>query len=374
MLRTMIAAATAATLATSALAGGHSDLLGKSWDEIVAQAKEEGQVNWFVWYFQPRYREIAKAFTEEYGIEVMIPEGTHEGNIEKFLAERNRDAGDIDVLAMGSDRIDLFDPTEMALGPLTDVLPEGSKIPTEVGGHDGMGYAFAYWGNQTGIAYDPEKISEDELPQTIADFEAFFAERPGEFGFNYENGGSGPSFFQNVSRNIIGADWPEWLDGTVTEERMAALQPAWDWFLEHTDGYVITASNTDSLQRISGREFTMVAAWEDHLYGLQVKGEIDKRIKYYIPEFGMNGGGNFNIVPANAPHPAAALVFMNWVHGAETQTAFNQVFGAAPMHPEADDSKSLVPNEMRQYSTIWPGNPFNTEIRQAFVENVVLER
>ncbi len=68
MLRTMIAAATAATLATSALAGGHSDLLGKSWDEIVAQAKEEGQVNWFVWYFQPRYREIAKAFTDEYGI------------------------------------------------------------------------------------------------------------------------------------------------------------------------------------------------------------------------------------------------------------------------------------------------------------------
>ncbi len=374
MIRTMIAAATAATLATSALAGGHSELLGKSWDEIVAQAKEEGQVNWFVWYFQPRYREIAKAFTEEYGIEVMIPEGTHEGNIEKFLAERNRDAGDIDVLAMGSDRIDLFDPAEMTLGPLTDVLPEGPKMRTEVGGHDGMGYAFAYWGNQTGIAYDPEKISEGELPQTIAEFEAFFTERPGEFGFNYENGGSGPSFFQNVSRNIIGADWPEWLDGTVTPERMAALQPAWDWFLEHTDGYVITASNTDSLQRISGREFTMVAAWEDHLYGLQVKGEIDKRIKYYIPEFGMNGGGNFNVVPANAPHPAAALVFMNWVHGAETQTAFNQVFGAAPMHPEADDSKSLVPNAMRQYSTIWPGNPFNTEIRQAFVENVVLER
>ena len=374
MLRTFIAAATAATIATGALAGGHSELLGKSWDEIVAQAKEEGQVSWFVWYFQPRYREIAKAFTEEYGIDVVIPEGTHEGNIEKFLAERNREAGDIDVLAMGTDRIDLFDPTEMALGPLTDVLPEGPNMRTELGGHDGMGYAFGYWGNQTGIAYDPEKISAEELPQTIADFEAFFTNRPGEFGFNYENGGSGPSFFQNVTRNIIGAEMNDWLKGEVTEERMAGLKPAWDWFLEHTDGYVITASNTDSLQRISGREFTMVAAWEDHLYGLQVKGEVDKRIKYYIPAFGMNGGGNYNIVPANAPHPAAALLFMNWVSSAETQTAFNQVFGAAPMHPEADDSKALVPNEMRQYSTIWPGNPFNTEIRQAFVENVVLER
>lgn len=374
MLRRIIATAVTAAFATGAFAGGHSDLLSKSWDEIVAQAKEEGEVSWFVWYFQPRYREVAEAFTEEYGIKVVIPEGTHEGNIEKFLAERNRDTGDIDVLAMGTDRIDLFDPTEIALGPLDSVLPEAPNMRTELGGHDGMHYAYGYWGNQTGIAYDPEKISEDELPQTVADFEKFFAERPGEFGFNYENGGSGPSFFQNVTRNIIGADWDAWLDGTVTEERMAGLQPAWDWFLEHSDGYIITASNTDSLQRLSGSEFTMVAGWEDHLYGLQVKGEVSDRIKFYIPEFGMNGGGNFNIIPANAPHPAAALVFLNWVSSAETQTAFNQVFGAAPMHPQADDSKSLVPNAMRQYSTIWPGNPFNTEIRQAFVENVVLER
>ncbi len=374
MLRTLIAAAATAAFATGAFAQGGADLLGKSWDEIVAQAKEEGEVSWFVWYFQPRYREIAKAFTEEYGIEVVIPEGTHEGNIEKFLAERNREAGDIDVLAMGSDRIDLFDPTEMALGPLADVLPEGPNMRTEVGGHDGMGYAFGYWGNQTGIAYDPERIDEADLPQTVADFEAYFAANPGLFGFNYENGGSGPAFFQNITRNIIGAEMEDWLSGEVTEERMAGLQPAWDWFLENSDGYVITASNTDSLQRISGREFVMVAAWEDHLYGLQVKGEVDDRIKFYIPEFGMNGGGNFNIIPANAPHPAAALVFLNWVSGAETQTAFNQIFGAAPMHPDADDSKSLVPNEMRKYSVIVPGNPFNTEVRQAFVENVVLER
>jgi len=152
MLSRLIATATAAVLATGAFAD--SDLLNMSWDEIVAQAKAEGEVSWFVWYFQPRYREVAKAFTEEYGIEVVIPEGTHEGNIEKFLAERDREAGDIDVLAMGTDRIDLFDPTEMAIGPLQGVLPEGPNMRTEVGGHDGQGYAFGYWGNQTGVAYD----------------------------------------------------------------------------------------------------------------------------------------------------------------------------------------------------------------------------
>jgi putative spermidine/putrescine transport system substrate-binding protein len=374
MYRTLIASAALAAFTTGAHAEAHADLLAMSWDEIVAQAQEEGEVAWFVWYFQPQYRELAAAFTEEYGIDVVIPEGTHDGNIEKFLAEAGRDAGDIDVLAMGTDRIDLFDPTEMAIGPLLDVLPDVAASQTEVGGYDGMGYAFGYWGNQTGIAYDPEALAFEDAPQTIEEFEAFFAANPGRFGFNYENGGSGPSFFQNVARNLADLSEEEFLDGEVTDEKMAMLQPAWDWFLENTDGYVITASNTDSLIRLSNREFAAVAAWEDHLFNLQGQGEVDERIAFYLPEFGMNGGGNYNIVPANAPHPAAALVFMNWVLSAETQTRFNEVFGAAPLHPEADDSNALVPNEMRQFSTIWPGNPFNTEIRQAFVENVALER
>lgn len=374
MFRILLASAAITALTTGAQAGGHSDLLSMSWDDIVAQAQQEGEVTWFVWYFQPQYRELAAAFTEEYGIEVTIPEGTHDGNIEKFLAEAGRDAGDIDVLAMGVDRIDLFDPEVMALGPLTDVLPNGPKMITDLGGYDGLGYAFAYWGNQTGIAYDPEAISFEDAPQTIEEFEAFFAENPGRFGFNYENGGSGPSFFQNIARNVTEISPEDFLDGEVTAEKLDMLQPAWDWFLDNTDGYVITASNTDSLVRLTNREFAMVAAWEDHLFNLQGQGEVDERIAFYIPEFGMNGGGNYNIVPANAPNPAAALVFMNWVSSAETQTRFNEVFGAAPMHPDADDSNALVPNEMRAYSTVWPGNPFNTEIRQAFIENVALER
>lgn len=374
MFRKLIASAALLAMASAAQAADPTGLLDKSWDEIVAQAKEEGEVNWFVWYFQPDYRQLAEEFTAEYGIKVSIPEGTHEGNIEKFLAERNRETGDIDVIAMGSDRVDLFDPNEVALGPLTDVLPNGSNMPTMVGGFDGQGFAFGWWGNQTGVAYDPEKISADDLPQTIADFEIYFGENPEQFGLNYENGGSGPSFFTHVARNLSGMSDEEFLDGELTEAKMASLQNGWDWFLKNTDGYVITASNTDSLQRISQGEFAMVAAWEDHLYGLQKKGEVSDRIKFYIPQFGMTGGGNFNLVPANAPHPAAALVFMNWLNSAEVQTRLNEIFGAAPMHPDADDSNALVPMAMRAYSVISPGNPFNTELRSSFIENVALER
>lgn len=325
-----------------------------------------------MWYFQPRYRELAEAFTEEYGIEVTIPEGTHTGNIEKMLAERNRDVGDIDVLAMGSDRLSTFDHEAVLFGPMRDILPGGELLIDDLGGFEGHDYAFAYWGNQTGIAYDPEEVAAEDLPQTLAEMEAFWAENPGRFGFNFENGGSGPSFIQNMARNIV----PDidYADGEVTDAKLDALQPVWDWFLENTDGYVITASNTDSLVRLSGQEFYMVPAWEDHLFKLMSEGEVDDRIEFYIPDWGHNGGGNVNVIPANAPNPAAALLFMSWVTSAETQTTFNQVFGAAPMHPEADDSFALIPNEMRANSRNWPGSPFGSEITASFIENVALER
>ena len=41
------------------------ELKSMSWDQIVAQAKKEGQVNWFQWYFQDRFREQVKAFETE---------------------------------------------------------------------------------------------------------------------------------------------------------------------------------------------------------------------------------------------------------------------------------------------------------------------
>ena len=368
--------AAAAMLGFAAMAPGAAlaagDLHSMSWDEIVAQAKEEGEVNWYVWYFQPRYRELAAAFTETYGITVNIPEGTHQGSIDTMLAERGRDTGDIDILAMGAERIDTFDHEAILFGPIRDILPGGEKLIDDLGGYEGHDYAFAYWGNQTGIAYDPEAISEDMLPQTVAEVGAYWQENPGRFGFNYENGGSGPSFIQNMARNI--APDVDFGDGEVTDAKLAGLQPVWDWFLENTDGYVITASNTDSLVRLSGREFALVPAWEDHLFKLQLEGEVDERIKFYIPDWGMNGGGNVNVIPQNAPHPAAALLFMSWVSSAETQTKFNQVFGAAPMHPDADDSFALVPNAMRANSRNWTANPFGEEIKQAFIENVALER
>ncbi|SNY91664.1 putative spermidine/putrescine transport system substrate-binding protein [Cohaesibacter sp. ES.047] len=367
MLKKLLMSAT--VLLASVQMASAADLGSMSWDEIVAQAKEEGELTWYVWYFQDDFRREVKAFEEAYGIEVTIPVTTLDGNTEKLLAERDRDTGDIDAFAWDWDLLSTVKPASLFYS--LDMLPEDEGRVSTLSGYDSKGYAFAFWGNQTGIAYDPAKIEAEDLPQSVDDFAAYWQANPNKFGFNYENGGSGPSFYQNVLRVVSGADFT---DGSDSDEHLAELQPGIDFFNKYAEDYVITVSNADSITRVSDGELTMAPAWEDHLAGLQKRGEVRKELKFYIPEMGMNGGGNAIAIPRNAPHPAAAAVFVNWLTSAETQSKLNRNFGSAPMNAAADDSYALVPNEQRQYRMPWGAQPFRGKVEIDFIENVVQER
>lgn len=365
-LMTGIAALAVST--TIAQADGHS-FAGKSWEDIVAQAKSEGEVVFANWFLQDELRKAMVPFEEKYGIKVIIPEGTSAAFRDKVLAESGSDKGDIDVFPRGFNDFDDLDLEKLFVK--LDALPEDAGRTTSLTGTDGKGYAVAYWGNQTGISYDPAKIAEADLPQTPDDFAKFWTSNPGKFGFNYEKGGSGPSFYQNMIGVVAGEN----LDiGDVDDARMANIQSGLDFFNKHAANYVVTASNGDSITRVSDGELWMAPGWEDHVAGLQKRGEVRKDIKFYVPSMGMYGGGNGVVIPKNAPNPAAALVFINWLASAETQTAFNANFGTAPMHAEADDSNALVPNEQRAYRKRWGAQPFRNKIEETFIENVIQER
>lgn len=347
------------------------DLQAMSWDEIMAQAKLEGSLTWFQWYLQPAFREFVVTFQQEYGIEVVITDGSLDANKNKLLAEKNRPIGDIDLISLGGDTLATIDPAEFLYGPLVSTIPGGEKLRTRVMGSDSRGYAFVFWGNQTGIAYDPQKINAADLPQTMEELGLWMKSNPKDLGFNITNGGSGPSFIRSIVKNTVsGVDFS---DGTITPEKREKLAPAWKWFSDLEGTYIITASNADSLTRLSDGEFTLVPAWEDHLAGLQKKNEIDKRIKYYIPEFGMPGGGNVIGIPANAPNKAAALVFLTWITSAEIQSQLNEVFGSSPQHPDASGEFALVPTSQRINSTDMVPKPFQDDIITTFEENVSLK-
>ena len=307
-----------------------------------------------------------KAFEKETGITVTLPPvSSAEDAMKKLLAESGRETGDIDVLALGGDNADKLDLAANFYGPILAKLPQQDALTDKLNGGDWQGYGVGYWGNQTGMAYDSNRVDTDTLPQTFEDLSGWIEANAYQLGFNFANGGSGPSFIHNIARNLTGIT-PE-----STLETTPDLQPVWDWFNEHEGNFVITDSNADSLTRLHSGEFLMVPAWEDHLSSLINKNELGDHIKFYIPNWGMNCGGNIVAIPANARHKAAALVFIDWLTSADTQTALNATFGSAPTNANADDSKALVSAEQRVNTRDWVRPLSDKDVIPGFIANVV---
>lgn len=364
MLRRLMTA-TAAALALGGPAAASDELLAMAWDDIVAQAKAEGSVAWFNWYLEAEFREVVKEFEALHGISVTIPDvNSGDDVLNRLLAETGRDATDIDLISMGGSTGLRIVPSELFMGPILPVLPEAAELNTVVEGADWGGYGVQFWGNQTCLAYDPDRVAEEELPDTIEELAAWMEANPGQFGFNFENGGSGPSLIQNVARNVLGIT----MDTTL--EAVPDLQPVYDWFIAQEDNYVLTASNADSLTRFNGGEFKMIATWEDFLGANIKRGEVAERFRCYVPDFGLNGGGNVMAIPKNASNPAAALVLAAWLASAETQTMFNRDFGTAPANARADSTYALIPAEDRANATLWGAPLASSEVVPGVIENV----
>ncbi|WP_325895341.1 extracellular solute-binding protein [Grimontia sp. NTOU-MAR1] len=344
------------------------DITTMSWDDIEQQAKKEGKVTFAVWYLQPAFREYVKTFEDETGIKVYIPEGTFDGNTTKLLAETKRKKGSMDVVAIGASKLKLFDAPSQFVN--FNVLPDYAKLNTRLQGIESNGYAVGFWGNQTGLAYDPTRIDETALPQSFEELTAYIQANPKSFGVNDPNGGGGGGrFIQSTLQHFAPSDYTQ----EASEAVMKDWSRAWKWFHDNRNNMIITASNADSLTRINDGEIVIAPAWEDHLAGLQKRGAIAERIKFYIPEFGMSGGGNFVVVPKNAKNLAASVYFVDWLTSPKTQSGLNAKFGSAPQHPDANAEAALVNASMRQNSTDSFGEEYDVESRKRFTREVLMK-
>lgn len=339
-----------------------TELAQISWEEVVKQAKQEGEFSFNIWYLQPQWRIFVKQFEDEYGIKVRIPEGTVDGNMNKLLAESRRDSGKMDVIALSISQI----PITLKANAISKVdwIPAYKNGIHKVQNIDTEGYAVAYWGNQTGFAYDPQQLGNNKLPQTVDELQAFIDANPNRFGFNDpNNGGAGEAFIQRVLTQISG-DFDSnavKLDPNVVK----GWSVGWDWFNANKSKMVQTASGADSLTRLNDGELILVPAWEDHLLGLQKSGAITSRLQFYTPQFGMPGGGNVVTIAGNSQKPAAAAVFINWLIQPQTQQALKATFGTIPM---INDGTNQYSNDMQFY-----GKEYSMPFRKEYMRNVTMK-
>jgi putative spermidine/putrescine transport system substrate-binding protein len=376
-MKLMASAAVAAVagILVSGASMAQDDLLAKSWDEIVAEAKAEGQLTFYAWWGEEFWRNAAAGFEAENGIRVNVVMGDNAATIGKVLAEAPSATGTIDVMLVGGPELNLLLEANAMYGPIAPVIPESDKLDPKLSatqeGYPTNGYLVPVYRNQVGFLYDPEKLATP--PQTWDEFVTWLDANPGQFAFNDPSkGGAGQAFVQAAIVNIVG-DAAQYDGATEADEaKVASWSAVWDWFNANESKFVITASNNDSIDRVNQGEVMMAPAWDDDTAVALSKGTLFKRAKLYIPAFGLPGGGDSLGIPANAPHKAAALMFVAYLIEADTQKELNATIGSYLARVDVAGENAILPEEERQANaTAWLPGVYKSIYIQQFVSEVL---
>ena len=364
-----------ALLGAMTAAQAADDFLKTPWDKVVAAAKAEGDLTYYAWWGEEFWRTAAKDFEAKYGIKVNVVTGDRPANIGKVVAEASSETGTIDALLVGGVELKSLLDAKALYGPLVGVIPDSDKLDAKLSkvqeGYATNGYLVPVYRNQTGFVYDPEKVPNP--PQSWAEFTAWLDANPGQFAFNDPSkGGSGQAFVQAAIVNILGDEERYAGDTELDEKKVADWGKVWDWFNANQDKFTITASNNDSLDRVNQGEVLMASAWDDDTSVSLAKGTLFKRAKLYIPSLGMPGGGDSLGIPANAPHKAAALLWIAYLVEADVQKQMNATIGSYLARTDIAGENALIPEEQRQNNgRAWIPGAYKGYFIQEFVAQVL---
>lgn len=355
-----------------------TDILSMSWEDIKAQAKEEGEVSIWIWANEAQYEQLAEQVEEEYGIKVNFMISDKNSALNKVLVEKDG-TGSIDCMFLPGDTINTILASDVLYGKILDKMPNVDDLDPilceRTEGISGDHVWVPFYKNYTGMLYDSNHVSEDEKPETWEDLENWIDENPGKFAFCVpEKGGSGQSFMQAIITNLTGYD-PYFEDAEILNPDLTAQwDKVWDWLNERKDKIVFTTSNTDSINRINQGECYMTVAWDSDVSMLRNSGDIISSAKLYVPEFGLVGGGEVYTMLKNAPHPAAGLLWISYACGTDAQLKMAELMGNYPANTtvQMPEEKTNLTPEDTQYTVEWIPAIYKTEYIDQFTKNLLM--
>jgi putative spermidine/putrescine transport system substrate-binding protein len=374
----LIAAGLAFGTGQQGATGPGLDLQKASWNQIMAQAKKEGAVTFYAWYFPDFFTEAAAAFEKQYGVKVtivMAPDSVT--NTNKAVAEKDLATGTMDCMILGGQSVKTVMDLGLFYGPIKGIIPESDKLAPSLWvvqeGVQTKGYSAPFHRNQTGLLYDPDKVKEP-LPQTFAELTAWIEAHPKQFGFCVpEKGGSGQSMMHTVIKELCGGLEKYSGDTEVVPSKVANWNLAWEWVQKHKDQITLTASNNDSYQRVNGGELLMAVAWDDGVKDFINKGQMFARAKMYIPKMGLAGGGDTMGVLKNAPHKAAALLWIAHITSKEMQLKKFEMVNAFPARTDVTIPAVMLTENDRANALAWFPAAYKAFMISEFTKNVMMK-
>lgn len=294
----------------------------QSMDQLVADAKAEGQLTLYGDAGEPTLQAWTKAFTEEYGIAVNILRLPESELFQRFTQEK----------AAGQNLADIYSTTNrvsMDKNVASDYIAEyapkdGELYPAEYR-KDGYYYPVQN-GYFMAVAYNTDLLDEDDI----------------EFLRKDPFAAAGDKRFEG--RVVVGP--PQ------ASQHAAAYyylqtddQKDWDTLQAMADnGAVVNPQSLPLLQSVVAGEYAIGFAISDTLIAQQVMAGAPIEFVYPVD----TTGGFFNTgVVQDAPHPNAARLFMEWAATPEANALYSQITQAVPTNSEVTDDREIT--DMKWY-------------------------
>lgn len=355
------------------------DLLSCSWDEIEAAAKEEGELTFAIWNDEAQYNQLCELFTERYGIKVNILAGDKGVVMDKVLMELKGDKGSIDTMYLSGETVNgLLSAGALTPGILNIMEQKDKLVPGLSARKEGVDNSAGYWvpvyTNPCGWLYNADELTEDELPQTMDDLTKFIEENPGRFGMCIpENGGTGQAVMESIIANLTGG-LDQYLLAENNECDPALLEKwdaVWEWFDAHKDQIAFTTSNGDGTTRLNSGEVWLVASWNASIFSNIQSGNLTINHGFYVPEMGLCYSGEVMSIVKNAPHPAAALLFINWMTSDEAQNALAEQMNQMTARVDLKQDICYLDDTSRANNVDWMAACYKAQYIKDFTTNVL---
>jgi putative spermidine/putrescine transport system substrate-binding protein len=339
-----------------------------SWDDVLARAAEESEVNWFHWGGSDELNTwidtVVVPDLAEFGVELKtsrIP-NTRDA-VDLVLADaaagRGVGQGAVDAIWINGENFLTLKRQGLNFGSFAGMLPNSQYFfldpsdPRSGANLTDFGLANNMeevpWSGGQYICYiDTARLSREDAPTNYSELEAWVRSDPGRFTYIRPPHFNGNTFVQEVHYGLNPEGSPAPFSMTAdelgSEEYLRLVTPGFE-YLRRIEPFLLGGGGAD------GQRGSPIYPEDDNaMAALFANGETDMACEFgtstvntfiengtfpetveniIFPDSGMIANKNFIGIPINAPNPASALVLANYLASPANQISKLDLIGFA---------------------------------------------
>jgi len=341
-------------------------LAGKlSWNDVLAQARKEGTVNWFHWggsnSLNTWIDQVVKPEMAKLGITLKTTRITDTKNavdlvIADNAAGKGLGKGTVDLIWINGENFYTLSTQRLLMGAFADKLPNSknfffdakdprSKLNLTDFGHP-TGLAELPWSGDQFICHiDTARLKAADAPSTMAQFEAYLRKNPGRFTYVKPPHFNGNTFVNQIlyATNPDGSDPFQKRAKDLGVQNFIKASKAGFELLKRIEPFLLGGGGRDGVRGnplypvdqnaqqtlLVNGQVDMACRFGKYHAAIEIKeGRLPRTVQNIIfPKDGMISNKNYVVIPGNSPSPAAAMVLANLLGSVENQISKLQQIG-----------------------------------------------